>query len=135
MKVVTKKINYVTYFNVKGGTFVSGNTFTLNQLYMKKYIIYAVIMIFSILPTQLKAASITEPISTSKTLDSPEAQAIMVRLNEIKDQDKSKLSFAEKSALRKEVRQLKSSLSNLNGGVYISVGSIIIVLLLLLLIL
>ena len=102
---------------------------------MKKYIIYAVIIVFSILPTQLKAATIAEPITTTKTLDSPEAQAIMVRLNEIKDQDKSKLNFNEKSKLRKEVRLLKKNLADINGGVYISVGSIIIILLLLLLLL
>ena len=89
---------------------------------------------FSFFPARLKAADIADPIASAKAIDSPEAQAIMLRLNEIKEQDKSKLGFSEKSKLRKEVKQLKSSLADLNGGVYISVGSIIIILLLLLLI-
>jgi hypothetical protein len=101
---------------------------------MKKYIFFAAITMFSIFPGQLNAADIAEPTALGKAIDSPEAQAIMLRLNEIKDQDKSKLGFTEKSKLRKEVKQLKSSLADLNGGVYISVGSIIIILLLLLLI-
>lgn len=47
--------------------------------------------------------------------------------------DKSELNKLEKSALRKEVKGIKKDLRALSGGVYLSVGVIIIVLLLVLL--
>jgi len=96
---------------------------------MKKYIFLTLIVMLSILPSHLK------PTQTSKTIDSPEANAIISRLKEIKALDKSSLSFKEKRTLRKEVRSLQSNLADVNGGVYISVGSIIIILLLLILLL
>jgi hypothetical protein len=49
--------------------------------------------------------------------------------------DKSKLSHADKKALRKEVRTIKSELAANNGGVFLSVGAIIIIILLLILLL
>ena len=102
---------------------------------MKKYIFLTLIVMLSILPSHLKAAAIADPTQTSKTIDSPEANAIISRLKEIKALDKSSLSFKEKRTLRKEVRSLQSNLADVNGGVYISVGSIIIILLLLILLL
>lgn len=44
--------------------------------------------------------------------------------------DKSELNKVEKRALRKEVKGIKKDLRALSGGVYLSVGAIIIVLLL-----
>ena len=49
--------------------------------------------------------------------------------------DKTALKSAEKRELRKEVRSIKKEISNLGGGVYISVGAIIIILLLLIILL
>jgi hypothetical protein len=57
------------------------------------------------------------------------------RLKEIKAMDKSDMTSQEKKALRKEVRSIKKSLAELNGGVYLSVGAIIIIVLLLILLL
>jgi hypothetical protein len=49
--------------------------------------------------------------------------------------DKSQLSKTEKKELRKELRGLKKQANALGGGVYLSVGAIIIIILLLILIL
>jgi hypothetical protein len=54
-------------------------------------------------------------------------------LNEIKALDKSNLSSLEKKELRKEVLSAKKQLKELSGGVYISIGAIIIIILLLIL--
>lgn len=68
-------------------------------------------------------------------VESAETKVMISRLEEIKSMDKSNMSSQEKKALRKEVRSIKKSLAQLNGGVYLSVGAIIIIVLLLILLL
>lgn len=62
-------------------------------------------------------------------------QRITTRVEEIREMDKSDLSRVEKRALRKELKEMKSQAKALSGGVYLSVGAIIIIILLLILIL
>ncbi len=87
--------------------------------------------------TTLSAATEPTPssIANPKTADSREADALLGRLNEIKTMDKSNLSSSEKRQLRKETRAIKSQLKEIGGGVYLSVGAIIVILLLLILLL
>lgn len=66
---------------------------------------------------------------------SAEARILINRLEEIKALDKSDMTSTEKKALRKEVRSIKQSLKEVGGGVYLSVGAIIIIVLLLILLL
>lgn len=61
------------------------------------------------------------------------AKQIEARLMEIRDLAKSNLSKADKKELRKEVKSLKKEARN--GGIYLSVGAIIIIILLLILLL
>lgn len=97
-------------------------------------------------PTMLKAE--TEPTTTTATaapVKSAEATAMEIRLNEIKAMDMKTLNAAEKKELRKEVREIKSELkselntnseaTNSGGGIYLSVGAVIIIALLLILLL
>lgn len=63
-------------------------------------------------------------------------QQIQRRVEEIKTMDKSDLSRQDRKELRKELREMKSQAQAItNGGVYLSVGAIIIIILLLILIL
>ena len=55
------------------------------------------------------------------------------RLEEIKTMDVKKLSREEKKALRGEVRAIKKELKEISGGVYLSVGAILLIVLLILL--
>lgn len=57
------------------------------------------------------------------------------RLTEVKAIDRSALSAEEKKALRKEKKELKKELKVLSGGVYISVGVLILILILLIILL
>lgn len=57
------------------------------------------------------------------------------RVEEIKNMDKSDLSRTERKALRNELLDMKKEVKATNGGVYLSVGAIIIILLILILIL
>lgn len=85
-------------------------------------------------------AKASNPIAVSSSATSPvngedpRLQPLMERLREIKDLDKSGLSGSEKKDLRKEVRGIRKEMKKISGGVYLSVGAIIIIILLLILI-
>lgn len=68
------------------------------------------------------------------TAESRVAQ-LNLRLEEINGVDKSSLSKSEKKNLRREVREIKKELATISGGVYLSIGAIILIALLLILLL
>lgn len=74
-------------------------------------------------------------LAASTPFESPEAKVLVARLEEINTMDKSSLSRREKKALRQEVRSIDKNLHNNYGGIYISVGGLILVLLLLIILL
>ena len=104
---------------------------------MKKLIALAtfVFLLSVSIPTNLKADTQPKTItnSNSEIVDKAKAATLLVRLEQIKAMDISSMNFAEKREMRKEVRSIKSQLNDLGGGIYISVGAIIIILLLLIL--
>lgn len=87
-------------------------------------------------PLQSKAAA-TEPTSlpAPKPAEAAEVKKMELRLNEIKAMDKSSMKPSEKKALRKEVKSINHKLRDVTGGVYVSVGVIILVVVLLILLL
>jgi alpha-galactosidase/6-phospho-beta-glucosidase family protein len=64
-------------------------------------------------------------------------EEIKTRVEEIRSMDKSQLSKAERKALKAELKDLKkeANAASTGGGVYLSVGAIIIIILVLILIL
>lgn len=94
-------------------------------------------MLLTFQPLLSKAATTSAPSSVvvSKTAEATEAKTLLLRLNEINTMDKSKLNSLDKKNLRKEVRTIRHELRESNGGVYLSVGAIIIIILLLILLL
>ncbi len=92
-------------------------------------------MLLSFAPALSYAESVPASVPANKTVEAARAKTLLSRLEEIKALDRSEMSFTEKRALRKEVRSIKSELTVLGGGVYLSVGGIIIILLILILIL
>ena len=106
---------------------------------MKK-IVLGVFMVFlslAFLPLQSKAATAEEPssIPVPKPAESAEAKALIVRLDEIKTTDKSKLTSEEKKDLRKEVKAIKHNLKAIGSGVYLSGAAIILIVVLLIVLL
>lgn len=83
------------------------------------------------------AVSVTgTPLTNSAaTTEDPRAQQLLQRLENIKSMNKSMLTASEKKGLRKEVKGIKKEMKAIKGGVYLSVGAIIIIILLLILIL
>lgn len=64
-----------------------------------------------------------------------ELNRITARVKEIRAMDKSELSREERKELRKELREMKKQANAIGGGVYLSVGAILIIILLLIIIL
>lgn len=98
------------------------------------------VTLFAVLAISLPAISAETPkntVHTATAADNKEERAseMLQRLNVIKSMSKSELTRVEKRNLRKEVREIKKEMANRNGGVYLSIGAIIIIILLLILIL
>ncbi|HBH84802.1 MAG TPA: hypothetical protein DDY34_13475 [Bacteroidales bacterium] len=89
------------------------------------------------MPIQSNAMAPDEPsaLVEPKPAEMEKVKVLEVRLNEINNMDKSKLTSAEKKTLRKEVKSIKSTLREVGGGVYISVGALILILILLIVLL
>jgi hypothetical protein len=85
------------------------------------------------IPLQASAATIAEPSSLvdPKPAEAAEAKTLLLRLDEIKATDISKLKSSEKKDLRKEVRSINHKLKTIGGGVYISAGAVILLIILL----
>jgi CHASE3 domain sensor protein len=83
----------------------------------------------------------TSAAAERKPSELTEQQAVQIeqikrRVEEIKAMDKSDLTREERKALRSEVKDMKKQANAIaNGGVYLSVGAIIIILLVLILLL
>ena len=89
------------------------------------------------LPLQSNAATIATPssLATTKTAEAAEAKTLVLRLNEINAMDKSNLKSADKKNLRKEVKSINHKLREIGGGVYLSVGAILLIVLVLIILL
>lgn len=91
-------------------------------------------LLLPFVPSELSAGSEISP-NLKGTTETPESAArakiLINRLEEIKALDRSKLTVAEKKQLRREVQSSKKELHELGGGVYLSVGAIILILILL----
>ena len=101
-----------------------------------------VVLLFSSFVSQ--AATATYPTTNelkAKVMTMTEEQkkarleTIKMRLLEIKDMDKSTLTKAQRKDLKAELRNMSKEAKVTSGGVYLSVGAIIIIILILILIL
>jgi len=106
---------------------------------MKKIVfcLLATILSITFLPLQLHAST-SEPsssLTTPKPVESEEAKVMVLRLNEIKAMDKSELKASEKKELRKEVKSINHRLRESSGGIYLSVGAVILIVVLLIVLL
>jgi hypothetical protein len=109
----------------------------LNTRSMKRLLVClaATLLLLTFTPTQLKA--VTDPGTTTTVVmdESPKADALLARLEAIRELDKSNLTKSEKKELRNEVRTIKAEMKALSGGVYLSATAIIIIAILLVLLL
>lgn len=103
---------------------------------MKKLIYtLALILTLGMSINTVSAAEKNDPKTEMTPEQKVQFEKITSRVEEIRKMDKSNLTRAEKKALRAELRQMKEQARAMSGGVYLSVGAIIIIILLLILIL
>ncbi len=101
---------------------------------MKKkiYLLFASFMlVMSVMSVPTFANTTKEPTEQQQV----RIQQIKDRLEEIQSMDKSNLSKQERQDLRTELKSMKKEAKALGGGVYLSVGAIIIIILILILLL
>ena len=103
---------------------------------MKKTLIaVSAFMLMALVSPNLQAACLSSvPVTVVAPTKAEEQSAILARVYEIKKMDKSNLTSSEKKGLRTELKSLKKKYRE-SGGIYISVGAIIIIILLLILVL
>ena len=102
---------------------------------MKK-LIYSFALIFMLGISMNTVSAATTKDNVEMTMEQKaQLEKITNRVEEIKAMDKSNMSKAERKELRKELREMKKEARAMGGGVYLSVGAIIIIILLLILIL
>ncbi|WP_316798700.1 hypothetical protein [Pedobacter frigidisoli] len=104
---------------------------------MKKFI-YTLALIFTLGISFNSVQAADKPAKNPSELTAEQTvqlEKIKDRVEEIKSMDKSNLTSAERKALRKELKEMKNQARAMSGGVYLSVGAIIIIILLLILIL
>jgi hypothetical protein len=109
-----------------------------DPIMMKKILVSGLtaLMLIAFVPVQGAAFSDTNkaPVSDTNTLIMRQ-QVLIERLDEIKEMDKSELTRSEKKELRNEVREIKQEIRGSNRGVFISVGSLVLIAILLILLL
>lgn len=102
---------------------------------MKKLIYsFALIFMLGISVNTVSAATTKDKVEMTAE-QKVQLEKITNRVEEIRAMDKSNLSRSEKKELRKELREMKHQARAMGGGIYLSVGAIIIIILLLILIL
>ena len=101
----------------------------------KKILQTASLILFIAIASPASAAIVALEPSKVNTVENARSQQLVQRLEEIKSMDKSEMTRLEKKGLRKEVVESKKEMKAMSGGVYLSVGAIIIVILLLILLL
>ncbi len=106
----------------------------------KKIYLLSIAIMLAGSASQLSAATVvTEPVSKEITLTDAQKEAklevIKARVEEIKAMDKSQLNKEQKKELKTELKTMKTQAKALGGGIYLSVGAIIIIILVLILIL
>lgn len=92
----------------------------------------AILLVFlATMPAFSMAGNInpSDPVAAKKE----RSAEVLRRLNEIRGLDRSEMSATEKKELRKELKDMKKQVRA--GGIYLSVGAIIIIILLLILLL
>jgi hypothetical protein len=102
---------------------------------MKKLILSTItVLLLSAFATTPVQAAAKPSTTTTAPAESAEVTALLTRLNEIRDMDKSTMSRVEKKELRNEVKSTKEALRDHgHSGLYISGSAVIIIVLLIIL--
>ncbi|PKP48429.1 MAG: hypothetical protein CVT92_16135 [Bacteroidetes bacterium HGW-Bacteroidetes-1] len=80
-----------------------------------------------------KSEKNTVTSSSENTLSTEDIKILNLRVEEIRDMDKSDLSVLEKRELRNELKAIKKDLRQSNGAIYIGTGTLLLIIILIIL--
>ena len=109
---------------------------------MKKTIIFALVMIFTLSSAMAVASNnnvnvdpekTTVPVKAENRLSEVELSRLTKRVEEIRNMDKSGMSSTEKKELRKELKEIKKNVKKGGGVIYISGAALILIIILIIL--
>lgn len=100
---------------------------------MKLKIFYPLIMVGLMLSTTGFSNNLHTVSEATTANEKIRVEELTKRLDEISTMDFKKMSRNEKKGLKKEVRTIKKEMKTMGGGVYISVGALLLIIILLLL--
>ena len=92
------------------------------------------LLLTTVLPVQAAyVAAAKTPVHAPVVPENGREQQLLSRLENIKKMDRSEMTKLERKAIRKEVVSIRKELKKISGGIYLSVGAVIIIVLLILL--
>jgi hypothetical protein len=111
---------------------------------MKKIVLFT-LMIISTLGVSKAFANIEDPktktenpaitVKTENKLSEEELSRLTKRVEEIRDMDKTNMTTKEKRGLKKELKEIKTNVRKDGGGIYIGVGTLVLIIILLIILL
>jgi hypothetical protein len=118
----------------------NGTTFLLvcfkKTTFMKtNRLLQSMLVVFLITIGTPVLATVNKNVTPATETPEQKLERFNKRIEEIKTMDKSTMSRSERKALKREVREIRDEVKALSGGVYISIGALLIVILLLILLL
>lgn len=105
---------------------------------MKKSILLMMLVFSWLICTPLQSIAgvpTHQPKDSTETAKSLQVNALVSRLGELKQIDRSKLVASERRKVRKEAQGIKKELKTLDQGIYLSLGALLLVIILLILLL
>jgi uncharacterized protein YxeA len=111
---------------------------------MKKIILFTLIMVFTMGASTVFASkpdpktttdNLAAPVKTENKLSEEELSRLTKRVEEIRDMDKTNMTAKEKRGLKKELKEIKTNVRKDGGGIYIGVGTLVIIIILLIILL
>jgi len=97
------------------------------------FVLFLLLLTF-VLPVQAAYVAASEtPVHAPVVPENGHEQQLLSRLENIKKMDRSEMTKLERKAIRKEVVSIRKELKKISGGIYLSVGAVIIIVLLILL--
>lgn len=102
---------------------------------MKKtiFIIVSITLLFFAFPPNSQALTTknNDVVNTQKLTEKESAQLLLNRLDELKHLNKSDLTITEKKNLENEILKINNELKTIGDGIYLSIGTILIIVILL----
>jgi len=98
-------------------------------------ILLMAVMAFALFSTASVQAEGNNKVGTKPKMPESEMKVLVDRLEEIKTMDRSLMNRSEKKELRSEVREINEEIKRDGGGVYLSIGALLLVIVLLILLL